>query len=212
MGGFMRELHVISTGRQSAEQVVEIVRAIAPYVDVFHLREKHLTARDLYTLGQKLLLEANLPSYKLAINDRLDVAIALGAGTVHLAGHSLPPDIVRSTTSDMQIGVSVHSLKEAVAAEAAGVDYLLFGHVFPSGSKPGLPPRGIEALRKVAEACTLPVLALGGITSTVLPDIIETGAMGAAVLSAVMDAVQPAEISKQLYTILKQGVNHNENI
>ncbi|WCN37134.1 thiamine phosphate synthase [Aneurinibacillus uraniidurans] len=208
----MREFHVISTGRQSPEQVVEIVRTIAPYVDVFHLREKQLTARDLYTLGQTLLLEADLPPHKLAINDRLDVAIALGAGTVHLAGHSLSPDIVRSNAPGIRIGVSVHSLGEATAAEAAGADYLLFGHVFPSGSKPGLTPRGTEALRRVAEACTIPVLALGGITSTVLPDIIEAGAMGAAVLSAVMDAAQPAEISKQLYTILRQGVINDENI
>lgn len=208
----MREFHVISTGRQSPEQVVEIIRAITPYVDVFHLREKHLTARDLYTLGQTLLLKADLPPHKLAINDRLDVAIALGAGTVHLAGHSLPPDIVRSNAPDMRIGVSVHSLEEAMAAEAAGADYLLFGHVFPSDSKPGLTPRGTEALRRVAEACTIPVLALGGITPAVLPDIIKAGAMGAAVLSAVMDAAHPAEISKQLYTILKQGVTNDENI
>ncbi|BAU29406.1 thiazole tautomerase (transcriptional regulator TenI) [Aneurinibacillus soli] len=208
----MRKLHVISTGRQTPGQVAHIVRAIAPYVDVFHLREKHLAARDLYTLGQTLLLEADLPPYKLAINDRLDVAIALGAGTVHLAGHSLPPDIARRVAPDMRIGVSVHSLEEAQTAQAAGADYLLFGHVFPSGSKVGLAPRGIEALRTVADACTIPVLALGGITPAVLPDVIESGAMGAAVLSAVMDATQPAEITRQLYTILRQGVNDYDNI
>lgn len=209
----MRQLHVISTGRQSTGQLIEIVHTIVPYIDVFHLREKQLSARELYDLGESLLLHTSLTPQKLTINDRLDVALALGAGGVHLAGHSLPPDCARRCAPDLRMGVSIHSLEEAQTAEAAGADYVLFGHVFPSGSKPGLTPRGIAALQTVSVALSIPVIALGGITPAVLPDVVQTDAAGVAVLSAVMDARNPAVIARQLHYILKQGVNEtDENI
>lgn len=208
----MHQLHVISTGRQTTGQLIEIVHAIVPYIDAFHLREKQLSARALYNLGENLLLHTGLAPQKLTLNDRLDVALALGAGGVHLAGHSLPPNCVRRCAPGMRVGVSVHSLEEAQAAEVAGADYVLFGHIFSSGSKPGLAPRGTAALQAVSQALSIPVIALGGITSSVLPSVIQTDAGGAAVLSAVMDACHPAEAARQLHTILKQGVNEYENI
>ena len=130
--------------------------------------------RDLYIspLAQACVL----------VNDRLDVALAVGAGGVHLGGHSMPAVEVRHVAPHpFVVGVSCHSLAEAVAAESAGADYLLLGPVFetPSKLKYGA-PLGLDELRKVTGKIRIPVLALGGITVERARHCFEAGAAGIA--------------------------------
>ncbi len=130
----------------------------------------------------KDLRSSPLARARVVVNDRLDVALAAGAGGVHLGGQSMPVSTVRQAAPHpFVIGVSCHSLGEAIAAESAGADYLLLGPVFetPSKLKYG-PPLGLDELRKVTAQVRRPVLALGGITVERVRPCLEAGAAGIA--------------------------------
>ncbi|GEN34964.1 thiamine phosphate synthase [Aneurinibacillus danicus] len=197
-------LHVISSGTQSLSDVRRVVARIHPYITMFHLREKQRTARELWEWTQDLVA-AGLPCTKLAVNDRVDVALASGAAAIQAAYHSLPAGVIRRLAPHRLIGVSVHSVTEAKAAEASGADYVLFGHVFASTSKPGQAGRGLAALQEIVESVNLPVIALGGITPNNAPDTLATGCAGIAVLSAIMLARDPM-LSAQQFQQAMQNV------
>jgi thiamine-phosphate pyrophosphorylase len=132
--------------------------------------------------GAKDLRSSPLAHACVLVNDRLDVALTAGAGGVHLGGQSMPVSTVRQVAPrPFVIGVSCHSLGEAIAAESAGADYLLLGPVFetPSKLKYG-PPLGLDELRKVTAQVRIPVLALGGITVERVRPCLEAGAAGIA--------------------------------
>lgn len=186
-------LFVISDGKGNAGRLLQTAMSLAPAIDGFILREKQWTARQMWEWGTALL-SAGFPPEKLIINDRLDVALALSIGGVHLAGHSLPPAAARTLVPpSMTLGVSVHSLEEGRAAVEAGADYVLFGHIFPTPSKPGLPGRGLSALQEMASRLSIPVIAVGGIQADNAADVFTTGCAGIAVISAVMAADDPLE-------------------
>lgn len=189
---------VISDGKGDAARLLQAAAALAPVIDAFMLREKQWSARQMWDWG-RALLATGFPPEKLIINDRVDVALALSAGGVHLAGHSLPAKAVRETLPPgMKIGVSVHSLAEARQAASDGADYVLFGHIFPTPSKPGLPARGIEALRKLVARMPVPVIAVGGIDAHNVSAVLSTGCAGIAVISAVMAAADPPAAARAL--------------
>lgn len=186
-------IHIISNGKQDLATIESILARIGSHIDFFHIREKQRSAREL-SLWVESLTSQGFPLRKLIINDRVDVAVAYGTGGVQLAYHSLTPSLTRQILLPGQkMGVSVHSVEEAKKAEKEGADYLLYGHVFPSGSKPGLAPRGLEALQQVVEHVSIPVIALGGITPDNANSVLTTGCGGIAVMSAVMDAEDPLQ-------------------
>jgi thiamine-phosphate pyrophosphorylase len=119
---------------------------------------------------------------RILVNDRLDVALAVGASGVHLGGQSMPVPAVRKVAPrSFLVGVSCHSLGEAMAAESAGADYLLLGPIFETPSKLQYgPPLCLEELRKVTGQIRIPVLALGGITVERVRPCLEAGAAGIA--------------------------------
>ena len=116
------------------------------------------------------------------VNDRLDVALGAGADGVHLGGQSMPVQVARQVAPrPFLIGASCHSLREAMAAEAGGADYLVLGPIFETPSKLAYgPPLGLEELRNVASQIRIPVLALGGITVGRIGPCLEAGASGIA--------------------------------
>lgn len=189
-----KQLHVISDGKLSLEAFAEIAGDLEPFTDRFHLREKHRTSRELYT-GLRLLLKEGIPIHKIVINDRVDVAWAFKAG-VQLAFHSLPVHVVRRHFPEMPIGCSVHSLEEAEEATKQGADYILFGHIFETDSKKGVPPRGIGALEAIKKGNDILVLAIGGIKHENVPEVLEAGADGIAVMSGILQAKDPVEAAK----------------
>jgi thiamine-phosphate pyrophosphorylase len=145
---------------------------------------------------------------RLAINDRLDVALAVGADGVHLAGQSLPVDAaVLLANRRLLVGRSVHGLDEAIQAANAGADYLTFGHVFPTTSHPGLAPRGLDELKTIVEQVDVPVLAIGGITSDNLEDVLATGAAGIAVISAILADADPRWAAARLREALDSSAH-----
>lgn len=202
------QLHVITDGQRKVEELKSIVsNAVRGGADIIQLRYKSAPALDLYHIGQAIQPLIREAGGGLLINDRVDVALALGATGVHLAAKSLPIPAVRPLLQDKKqlIGCSVHSIEEAIAAERAGASYVTYGHIYATNSKPGLPPRGVENLRKVVEAVTIPVLAIGGINKQNIDEILTTGIAGIAVIGAVMADKDPEQAAHVLREIMDQS-------
>ncbi|HEV2233766.1 MAG TPA: thiamine phosphate synthase [Terriglobia bacterium] len=190
--------------------IPRILEAARADVDLIQIREKDLPARELAALAQAAVDGACESNARIVVNDRLDVALAVGAAGVHLGTQSMPPRVVRDCVNrdfasrdiasrDFLVGVSCHSLDEAVEAEAAGADYLLLGPIFPTVSKlPYGPPLGLPTLMKVTARITIPVLALGGITVERVKPCIRAGAAGIAGISIFQDCDSLAERVREL--------------
>ncbi len=198
----MGALHFISTGRQTADEFAAICARIHPYADAIHIREKEKTAREVAEFVAALLY-AGVPPQKIIVNDRVDVAAVYGVKGVQLAYHSLPVRAVRRSFPDLTVGCSVHGSEEAKQAEQDGAHFCLYGHIFPTDSKPGLPPRGLDSLAEIAAAVSIPVIAIGGIHAGNACRVMEAGATGVAVLSAVFLAPDPVVEARRLAQIVR---------
>jgi thiamine-phosphate pyrophosphorylase len=177
-------------------------------VDIVQIREKDLTSRELLALVEEALRasrELGRGGARLLLNDRVDVALAGGADGVHLAAHSMPVEVVRRfAPRPFVIGVSCHSLGDAMAAESGGADYLVLGPVFETPSKLGYgPPLGLEKLRNVTSRIRIPVLALGGITVERIRPCLEAGASGIAGIRIFQDCESVQERVRELRAEIK---------
>jgi len=178
--------------RAPLDALLEQVReAACEGVDLIQIRERDLTDRELYGLVQSCVAAARGSPARIIVNDRLDVAVAAGAAGVHLRADGIPGAAGRSAVSGgFLLGRSVHSLEEATAAvRAGGLDYLIFGPVFETSSKPGRPPAGLDRLREVA-ALGVPVLAIGGVSRHAVPQVAQTGAAGVAAIGLFAEAAR----------------------
>jgi thiamine-phosphate pyrophosphorylase len=182
--------YLISDRTQTAGRplVAALQAAAQAGVRGVQLREKDLASRALFNLAGEVKGVLDPLGARLLINDRADVAAALGAG-VHLPGAGLTPATARRVVGGGLIGVSTHTLAEARFAEASGADFLTFGPVFftPSKAPYGDPP-GLDALAAVCAAVRLPVFALGGVTPARVAACRDAGAYGVAAISAVLAA------------------------
>jgi len=170
----------------SREALLEaIARHLAAGIDWIQIREKDLSARDLFNLVEDARALPNAGATKILVNTRVDVALAAGAAGAHLPAASPPPRRWRAITPPgFLIGVSCHHLDEARAAEQDGADYIFFGPVFAPRSKASdLPPRGLDRLAEAAQAVRIPILALGGITLKNASRCMSAGAAGVAAIS-----------------------------
>jgi thiamine-phosphate pyrophosphorylase len=180
----------LSCGR-SLVQVVE--EAVAGGVTCVQLREKNCSTRQFVEEGlalQKILTPKNIP---LIVNDRIDVAMAVGASGVHLGQGDMHINHARRILGpDCIIGISVESLGDAREAAAAGADYLGVSPVFATPTKTDTaPPLGLEGLQAIRLEVDLPLVAIGGIKSDNCASVIAAGADGLAVVSALMSAPSP---------------------
>ncbi len=198
-------LHLVTDRSATPNLTAAIAAALAGGVDWVQLREKTAPARDQYDLALELNQLCTATGAGLLVNDRADVAVAVGARGVHLTRRSLPPAAVRGQLPpDGLIGLSVHTVAEAVAAARAGVDYLTFGSVFPTRSHPGGQAQGLEALAQVARAVPVPVLAIGGITADNAAAVLDTGCAGIALISAILAEADPRAAAARLRAVLDQ--------
>ncbi|MFQ5784870.1 MAG: thiamine phosphate synthase [Alphaproteobacteria bacterium] len=188
-------LLVISDRRASARGSLSYVvaAAFAGGCRWLMVREKDLPPAALAALVEEIVALARPFGAAVSVNGDATVAVERGARGVHLPqGHDVAAArrIVGETTL---VGVSAHSLDEARAAEAQGVDYVTLSPVFPSASKPGYGPvLGADGFARIAAALDVPVVALGGITAANANECLAAGAAGVAVLGAVMHAEDPA--------------------
>lgn len=158
-------------------------------VRALQLREKDLSSEELLTLASEMKSLVQRYDAKLFINDRPDIADRAGADGVHLTETSAPTSEVKNNFPDLIIGVSTHSLEGARLAENQGADFITFSPIYETPSKASYgPPQGLDRLQQVTQAVNLPVLALGGITLHRVPECLEQGAFGVALISDIWDS------------------------
>ena len=166
------------------------------------LRAKVAAARPLAEAASRLLALCRAAGVPFCVNDRMDVALAVGADVVHLGQDDLPlPDAVRVRErlgrSELVIGFSTHNLAQAQAAAAGGADYIGFGPVFGTASKLNPDPIvGLAALATVTRAVQVPVVAIGGIGLDTVGAVAAAGASAAALIGAVERASDPAAVGR----------------
>ncbi|MSQ12956.1 MAG: thiamine phosphate synthase [Dehalococcoidia bacterium] len=179
--------------------------AVAGGVDLVQLREKELSAGELYRLALELK-EAISGRAMLVVNDRLDVAIAAGVDGVQLPESGLPVGAARRLLRcGMVIGRSVHSADGAAKAEADGADFLVLGTIFPSRSHPGALGAGIDTIKETRARVRCPVLVIGGVDTGNLGPCISAGADGVAVISALLGAPDVAAAAREMKNALRQA-------
>ena len=178
----------------SLEEAVET--CLEAGLKAVQLREKDLEVRDLLSLAGRFRELTRRHGARLLVNDRADVALAVGADGVQRTATSLPVWALRSISpSGFMIGASIHSVAEARIAEPEGADFLVFGPVYDTASKRQYgPPQGLAALERVASAVRLPVFAVGGITPERVSEVMRAGASGVAVIGAILGAERPAVV------------------
>ena len=184
-------------GRPLVDVVEAALRGGARLVQV---REKDLSGLALTQLGDEVRAATRRHGALLLVNDRVDVALIVEADGAHLAGTSMRPEDVRPLLGpDRWIGASAHSLAQAKEAEAGGADFVAFGPVFETPSKaPYGPPVGLDALRLVKRALSIPVLAIGGVKAENLAQVARAGADGFAVISAILADPDPESAARNL--------------
>jgi thiamine-phosphate pyrophosphorylase len=188
-------------GRDLAALVLECVAAGLPAVQV---REKELPAAEVAALCRRLREPTRERGTLLIVNDRADVALAVGADAVQRTHASLSvADIRRVVDGRLAIVASVHSREDALAAEAEGADWIVFGPVYDTASKrPYGPPQGLARLGAVTAAVKIPVIAIGGITPARVGEVRAAGARGVAAISAILAADSPAEATRRFLDVL----------
>ncbi len=187
----------LSRGRATAE----IVRAaIRGGIDAVQLRGKDLPAREQLAIGRELRAITRDAGVLFIVNDRVDLALALAADGVHVGQDDLPAEVVRRLVGpEMIIGVSAATIPEALAARAAGADYLGVGAIYGTATKLDAgAATGPALLGTIAGAVDLPLVAIGGINATNVAAVIAAGAAGAAVVSAIIAADDPEAAAREL--------------
>lgn len=187
---------VCVTDRASCQEdfLTRIRQIIAAKPDCIILRAKDLSEADYFLLS-KIVTEY---CGEYGVKCTLHGFVGLPADSIHL-----PLVVFREISDAMrsryaEIGVSVHSVEEAVYAEKSGASYVVAGHIFATDCKRGLPPRGIEFLREVCGAVDIPVYAIGGINALNIAEIRDSGAAGACIMSEFMKCDEPDEFLHKL--------------
>jgi thiamine-phosphate pyrophosphorylase len=170
------------TGLSHAEQ---IERLAAGGATLIQLREKLAAPREFYQSALEAMRVARRLGVQIIINDRIDIALAVAADGVHLGQDDLPPERARALVGQNRIiGFSTHSLKQALEADSAPVDYIAIGPVFQTSTKENPDPVvGLEALGEIKRRISKPLVAIGGITLDHARDVIDAGADSLAVIS-----------------------------
>jgi len=192
-------LWLITDRRLAARPLTDVIEeCLGAGLRAVQLREKDLPVPDLMALAAPLRESTRRHGARLLLNDRLDTALAAEADGVQRTGASLPVSVLRRLAPPpFLIGASVHSLDEAVQAEAEGADFVVFGPVYDTASKRQYgAPQGLDALRRVAASVRRPVIAVGGIDPGRAAEVMAAGASGVAAIGAFLSAERPADAVK----------------
>ncbi len=192
-------------GRGLPEMVAQAVRGGATCVQ---LREKECSSREFYEMAlelRKLLTRLNVP---FIINDRIDIALAVKADGVHLGRTDMPVEAARRIMgSKAIIGVTASTALEVGAARLAGADYIGLGAIYPSETKKDHSPViGLEGLRLIRNANSLPIVATSGINARNAADVIAAGADGVAVVSAIFGASNIEQAAREVASAVNVGL------
>ena len=195
-------LHVITdTTLQSRFTHAELAElAIKGGADTVQFRQKHGTTRELITTAQSMQTVCAQHKVPLIVNDRADIALAVGATGAHFGQDDMPVSIGRQILSTKTIiGASARTEEKILAAISEGADYIGFGPIYGTTSKSDAETaKGLERLHRMCEIAACPVIAIGGITVQTAGDVIRAGAHGIAVISAVCAQSEPTVATQAL--------------
>jgi thiamine-phosphate pyrophosphorylase len=168
-------------------------------VDWIQIRDKEADTGRIIEYGQAALAAIDPAKTQILINDRLDIAMAIGAAGVHMGQEDMPVKAARRVAPDsMWIGVSTHSLEQAIQAEAEGADYIGCGPTFPSTTKSFDQYKGTEWLKAVSQQIKIPAFAIGGVSATNIEVVTQAGIQRVAVSGAIWKAADPATSARQI--------------
>lgn len=206
MNSLSFELHAVSPGIGDEQRFVKIATDVWPWLDYIHIREKHLSTEQKIQWAYSLLY-AGIPADRIVINglcELNELEKHVFFQRVHWGQSNLATSQGSSLKKNdrLRLGISVHSLHEARVAEERGADYLFYGHVFSSSSKPGSKPRGLSALSEICSAVSIPVIAIGGIGPANIAAVRAAGASGAAVISSIW----ASDSSERAAAALRQAI------
>ena len=197
--GFLRVYLITDLKRIGKDRFLSAVEeALQGGVRALQIREKDLNPNDLLAMALEVKPLVQRYHAKLFINDRADIAVMAGADGVHLTETSIQAREVKNSFPDLIVGVSTHSIEGARRAETQGADFITFSPIYETPSKANYgPPQGLDLLRQATQAVRLPVLALGGITLHRVPECLEQGAFGVAVISGIWDSTHIKQQSSE---------------
>ena len=177
---------------------------IAGGARMIQLRDKSSPSGRLLPLAEQLRARCRDLGAIFIVNDRVDLAVAVGADGVHLGQDDLPPRVARPLLRPgMILGVSTHDESQARRARDDGADYVAVGSMFPTGSKAGFRLVGPDLIRRVRPEIRAPLVAIGGITLDNVTEVIRAGADAVAVISAVCAAPDPASASRRFLEVIR---------
>lgn len=184
-------------GRPLVPLLQQVVNTGAPAIQ---LRERDLSAREFVTLAHEVQAVTTSHGSQLLINDRIDVALALEGVGVHLRSNSLPVSVARQMLGAQRLlGISVHSVEEAVHGESEGADYIVLGPIYETPTKQMFgPPLGIRTLEKACGLIRIPIFGIGGVTVARAREMRHAGAFGAAVITAILGASDVESAAREL--------------
>jgi len=202
--GRLKGLYVITDPQLGGGHLTGARAALQGGARIIQLRDKAATTRQLIEYAQALRALTRDYDALLIINDRLDVAMAVGADGVHLGQDDMPVPLARRVAGDaLIIGVSAETVEEAIRAESEGADYLGVGPMFATATKPDAgTPVGPERLRQIKQRVNIPVFGIGGITLENAEQVLQAGADGICVISAVLGAPDPTEAAHHFAQML----------
>ncbi|MBT2715403.1 thiamine phosphate synthase [Bacillus sp. ISL-57] len=198
-------LYLVTEESIAIEELTKIIaESVSGGVSIVQLREKNNSSLSFYEKSSALKQLLNELSIPLIINDRVDIALAVGADGIHIGQDDLPlPVVKKMVPEDMIVGVSVSTLEEALEAERNGADYIGVGSVFPTKTKQDATLMALENLGEICRSVSIPAVAIGGITADNISALSDSGLSGTAVVSAIMNADNPKTASESLLKIIK---------
>ena len=194
-------LYLVTDSQLVKERKLEDVvkEAISGGVTLVQLREKNISSLEFYNLAQSIKKVTSSYKVPLIINDRLDIALAVDADGIHIGQNDLPCEVVRKfLKKDKIVGVSAHNLSEALKAEKEGATYLGCGAVFSTLTKTDVSVLKKEELKKIKDAVSIPIVAIGGINEKNVLDLSNTNIDGIAVVSAIIGKNDVRSASQQM--------------
>jgi thiamine-phosphate pyrophosphorylase len=195
---------ITDTGIAGISHIEIARRAIDAGIRTIQLRDKYLSKKDLYKVADRIAKMSVRHKVTFIINDHIDIALAVNTDGVHLGQEDMPLEEARRLMGKGKIiGISTHTVHQAIQAKESGADYIGFGPMFPTVTKNAGNPQGVEKLREIRRHVDIPIVAIGGITWENVHEVMKAGADAVAAVSGLLTGNIKANVGYFMKALLK---------